>query len=133
MKKIGLLFILFASVFFTSCLDDRHYYPEALVGSWVSLSNAKDNALSLTFYGDFVEVKNGSWDYRPFVADEYWRYYMTRDSVLHIYRNEYDYSDDECETESYRLDLSFSDSYNTLTLWYDPPFSSVRKYTFIRR
>jgi len=131
MSKIRMFFCLLAATLLVSCDPENHQHPDVLVGNWVSVSNAKDAALNLTFDGDDVTVKNGSWDYRPFTSDVEWEYYMSRDSVLHISRTTY--YDDDYDTESYVLDLSFSNSFNTLTLWYDPPFSSVRKYTFIRR
>ena len=131
MKKLGILLGIASMMLFAACDPDNYQHPAVLVGNWVSVSNAKDPALNLYFDGEYVVVNNGSWNYRPFTSDVEWSYYMTRDSVLCISRTEYDGED--YDSESYELDLSFSDSYNTLTLWYDPPFSSVRKYTLIRR
>ena len=132
MKKIKVLLCLLAMAFFVACDSDDYQHPDVLRGSWVSLANAKSTALNLVFVEEEMTVHDGSRDYRPFTSDKVWEYYMSKDAVLHIYRTEY-YGDGDYTTESYELDLSFSDSYNTLTLWYDPPFSSVRKYTFIRR
>ena len=136
MKKLLLLTFL-CGVLFVSCEDDS-IDNTMLIGNWASVANAKagdanakDGALILYIDEADIEVQNGSWRYRPFTSDEYWNYYIDRDSVLHISHEEYD--GDDYYTEYYELDLSFSDSYNTLTLWYDPPYSSARKYTFIRR
>lgn len=131
MNKIRMFFCLLAVTLLVSCDPENHQHPDVLVGNWVSVSNAKDPALNLTFDGEYVSVKNGSWDYRPFTTDIEWQYYMDKDSALYISRTYYDGED--YDSESYVLDLSFSNSFNTLTLWYDPPFSSVRKYTLIRR
>ena len=131
MSKIRMFFCLLAVTLLVSCDPENHQHPDVLVGNWVSVSNAKDPALNLTFDGEYVTVKNGSWDYRPFTTDIEWQYYMDKDSALYISRTDYDGED--YDSESCVLDLSFSNSFNTLTLWYDPPFSSVRKYTLIRR
>ena len=131
MKKCLFILCVVAAALLSACNPDNYQHPDVLIGKWASVANAKDGALILYINKDYIEVQNGSWDYRPFSNDYEWEYYMSKDSVLHIYRTEYD--GDEYETSSYELDLSFSDSYNTLTLWYDPPFSSVRKYTFMRR
>ena len=136
MKKLLLLTFL-CGVLFVSCEDDS-IDNSMLIGKWASVSNAKDGdanakdgALILYIDETDIEVQNGSWSYRPFTNDEYWEYYIDRDSVLHISHEEYD--GDDYYTEYYELDLSFRDSYNTLTLWYKPTFSALRKYTFIRR
>ena len=130
MKKISFILCLIGCVLLSSCIHEE-LDNEMLIGKWASVSNDKDPSLMLYIDENYIEVRNGSWDYRPFTNDEEWQYYIGRDSVLCISQTEYD--GDDYETESYELDLSFSNSYNTLTLWYDPPFSSVRKYTFIRR
>ena len=136
MKKLLLLSALLG-LLFVSC-EDNSIDNTMLIGNWASVANAKagdanakDAALILYIDEADIEVQNGSWRYRPFTSDEYWNYYIDSDSVLHISHEEYD--GDDYYTEYYELDLSFSDSYNTLTLWYDPPYSSARKYTFIRR
>jgi hypothetical protein len=134
MKKLLLLSFL-CGVLFVSCGEDT-IDNSMFIGKWASVSNAKDGdakdaALMLYVDETGLEVQNGSWSYRPFTSDEYWDYYIDVDSVLHISREEYDGED--YDTEYYELDLSFSDSYNTLTLWYKPTFSALRKYTFIRR
>ena len=134
MKKLLLLSFL-CGVLFVSCCEDT-IDNSMFIGKWASVSNAKDGdakdaALMLYVDETGLEVQNGSWSYRPFTSDEYWDYYIDVDSVLHISREEYDGED--YDTEYYELDLSFSDSYNTLTLWYKPTFSALRKYTFIRR
>ena len=134
MKKLLLLSFL-CGVLFVSCGEDT-IDNSMFIGKWASVSNAKDGdakdaALMLYVDETGLEVQNGSWSYRPFTNDEYWDYYIDVDSVLHISREEYDGED--YDTEYYELDLSFSDSYNTLTLWYKPTFSALRKYTFIRR
>lgn len=134
MKKLLLFFAVFG-LLFVSCGEDT-IDNSMLIGKWASVSNAKDGdakdaALMLYVDETGLEVQNGSWSYRPFTSDEYWDYYIDVDSVLHISREEYDGED--YDTEYYELDLSFSDSYNTLTLWYKPTFSALRKYTFIRR
>lgn len=134
MKKLLLLSFL-CGVLFVSCGEDT-IDNSMFIGKWASVSNAKDGdakdaALMLYVDETGLEVQNGSWIYRPFTSDEYWDYYIDVDSVLHISREEYDGED--YDTEYYELDLSFSDSYNTLTLWYKPTFSALRKYTFIRR
>lgn len=135
MKKL-LLFALMG-LLFVSCKDD-YIDNTMLIGKWASVANAKDGdanakdgALILYIDETDIEVQNGSWSYRPFTNDEYWEYYIDRDSVLHISHEEYD--GDDYYTEYYELDLSFRDSYNTLTLWYKPTFSALRKYTFFRR
>ena len=130
MKKAILCLCIVCTVLLTSCIHSE-IDNSMLVGKWVSINGAKDAALNLYIDELEIEVKNGSWDYRPFISDEIWEYYIDKDSVLNISRTEYD--GDEYDTESYELDLSFSNSYNTLTLWYKPAFSSLRKYTFIRR
>ena len=134
MKKLLLFFAVFG-LLFVSCGEDT-IDNSMFVGKWASVANAKDGdakdaALMLYVDETGLEVQNGSWSYRPFTSDEYWDYYIDVDSVLHISREEYDGED--YDTEYYELDLSFSDSYNTLTLWYKPTFSALRKYTFIRR
>ena len=134
MKKLLLLSFL-CGVLFVSCGEDT-IDNSMFIGKWASVSNAKDGdakdaALMLYVDETGLEVQNGSWSYRPFTSDDYWDYYIDVDSVLHISREEYDGED--YDTEYYELDLSFSDSYNTLTLWYKPTFSALRKYTFIRR
>lgn len=134
MKKLLLLSFL-CGVLFVSCGEDT-IDNSMFIGKWASIANAKDGdakdaALMLYVDETGLEVQNGSWSYRPFTSDEYWDYYIDVDSVLHISREEYDGED--YDTEYYELDLSFSDSYNTLTLWYKPTFSALRKYTFIRR
>lgn len=134
MKKLLLLSFL-CGVLFVSCGEDT-IDNSMFIGKWASVANAKDGdakdaALMLYVDETGLEVQNGSWSYRPFTSDEYWDYYIDVDSVLHISREEYDGED--YDTEYYELDLSFSDSYNTLTLWYKPTFSALRKYTFIRR
>lgn len=134
MKKLLLFFAVF-DLLFVSCGEDT-IDNSMFIGKWASVSNAKDGdakdaALMLYVDETGLEVQNGSWSYRPFTSDEYWDYYVDVDSVLHISREEYDGED--YDTEYYELDLSFSDSYNTLTLWYKPTFSALRKYTFIRR
>lgn len=134
MKKLLLLSFL-CGVLFVSCGEDT-IDNSMFIGKWASIANAKDGdakdaALMLYVDETGLEVQNGSWSYRPFTSDEYWDYYIDVDSVLHISRDEYDGED--YDTEYYELDLSFSDSYNTLTLWYKPTFSALRKYTFIRR
>lgn len=135
MKKL-LLFALLG-LLFVSCKDD-YIDNTMLIGKRASVANAKDGdanakdgALILYIDETDIEVQNGSWSYRPFTSDEYWEYYIDRDSVLHISHEEYDGED--YYTEYYELDLSFRDSYNTLTLCYKPTFSALRKYTFIRR
>ena len=131
-KLLCSFFVLAGILMFSACDPENYQHPEVLVGKWVlTNSSSKDAALNLTFDGDYVTVRNGSWDYRPFTNDIEWEYYMTKDSVLCISHTEYD--GDGYETESHELDLSFSDSYNTLTLWYKPTFSALRKYTLIRR
>lgn len=134
MKKLLLFFAVFG-LLFVSCGEDT-IDNSMFIGKWASVANAKDGdakdaALMLYVDETGLEVQNGSWSYRPFTSDEYWDYYIDVDSVLHISREEYDGED--YDTEYYELDLSFSDSYNTLTLWYKPTFSALRKYTFIRR
>lgn len=134
MKKLLLFFAVFG-LLFVSCGEDT-IDNSMFIGKWASIANAKDGdakdaALMLYVDETGLEVQNGSWSYRPFTSDEYWDYYIDVDSVLHISREEYDGED--YDTEYYELDLSFSDSYNTLTLWYKPTFSALRKYTFIRR
>lgn len=134
MKKLLLFFAVFG-LLFVSCGEDT-IDNSMFIGKWASVSNAKDGdakdaALMLYVDETGLEVQNGSWSYRPFTSDVYWDYYIDVDSVLHISREEYDGED--YDTEYYELDLSFSDSYNTLTLWYKPTFSALRKYTFIRR
>ncbi len=134
MKKLLLLSFL-CGVLFVSCGEDT-IDNSMFIGKWASIANAKDGdakdaALMLYVDETGLEVQNGSGSYRPFTSDEYWDYYIDVDSVLHISREEYDGED--YDTEYYELDLSFSDSYNTLTLWYKPTFSALRKYTFIRR
>ncbi len=134
MKKLLLLSFL-CGVLFVSCGEDT-IDNSMFIGKWASIANAKDGdakdaALMLYVDETGLEVQNGSWSYRPFTSDEYWDYYIDVDSVLHISREEFDGED--YDTEYYELDLSFSDSYNTLTLWYKPTFSALRKYTFIRR
>ena len=130
MKKAVLCLCIICTALLTSCIHSE-IDNSMLVGKWVSINGAKDAALNLYIDELEIEVKNGSWDYRPFISDEIWEYYIDKDSVLNISRIEYDGND--YETERYELELSFSDSYNTLTLWYKPAFSSLRKYTFIRR
>lgn len=132
MKSVRLLIGLMTVMFLASCDPDDYQHPDVLRGSWVSIANGKATALNLVFDYESLTVNHGSWDYRPFTYDDEWEYYMTKDSVLHIYRTKYD-GDGDYSTESYELDLSFSDSFNTLTLWYKPAFSSLRKYTLIRR
>ena len=132
MNRTRLILCLLAMALFVACDPDDYQHPDVLRGSWVSLANAKNPALNLIFDEEYVMVKNGSWDYRPFTSDEEWSYYMSKDSVLHISHTEYE-GDGDYTSESYELDLSFSESFNTLTLWYKPAFSSMRKYTFIRR
>lgn len=132
MKLIRITMLLFAAVMLSACNPENFQHPDVLKGIWVSVSNAKDPALILEIYDETLIVKDGSWGYRPFTSDEEWDYYMDRDSVLHISRYEYD-SDGDYSQTSHVLDLSFSNSFNTLTLFYKPLFSSVRKYTFMRR
>ena len=130
-NRLIALFVLLCAFVFTSCDPDNFQHPDVLKGNWASVVNAKDPSLFLYIDDDVISVRNGSWNYRPFTNDVEWEYYMSKDSVLHIYRTD-DYGDDY-DTESYDLDLSFSDSYNTLTLYYDQFLGSPRKYTFIRR
>lgn len=132
MKILKIILSLSIVMAFASCDPDNHQHPDVLVGTWASVSNAKESALILTFDGEYVMVKNGSWDYRPFSADCEWEYYMDRDSVLHLSRYYYD-SDDVYESEHLVFDMSFSNSYNTLTLYYDPLIGSDKRFTFIRR
>ena len=132
MKKIKVLLCLLAVVLFVACDSDDHQHPDVLLGSWVSIANGKGPALNLVFDREGLTVHDGSWDYRPFTSDVTWSYYMTKDSMLNISRTEY-YGDGDYSSESYELDMSFSESFNTLTLWYKPALSSLRKYTFIRR
>ncbi len=131
MKRVVFLIIVLGAFLCTSCEPDDFQHPDVLQGTWASVVNAKDPSLFLYIDEELISVRNGAWSYRPFTEDVEWDYYMSRDSILHISRTVY-YGDDY-STESYELDLSFSDSYNTLTLWYNPALSSVRKYTFIRR
>lgn len=132
MKLFRLTILLFAAVTLSACNPEDYQHPDVLKGIWVSVANAKDPALILEIYDEALVVKDGSWNYRPFTSDEEWDYHMDRDSVLHISRYEYD-SDGDYTESSHVLDLSFSNSFNTLTLYYKPLFSSVRKYTFMRR
>ena len=129
MKRFSLISLLFCSLFFSSCTE--YIDNEMFIGTWASVANAKDPALFLHVDENTVTVENGSWDYRPFSFDETWEYFIDKDSVLHLTRYYYDGEDYSSETKT--LDLSFSDSYNTLTLWYKPPLGALRKYTFIRR
>ena len=133
MKTIkSLLLILFVSTLLVSCEDDR-LPNDILLGRWVILSNAKENALVLDFGQEDVEVKNSSQSYYPFTYDAVWSYYIDRDSVLHLsryggydndYGNYYEYLD---------FDISIRDQGNTLILYYDRLFASTKRYTFIRR
>ena len=131
MKQNILLPIVAALFCLVSCDPDNHQHPDVLFGTWASVANEKSGTLFLDIDDLNISVRNGSWDFRPFTDDGMWNYYMTRDSVLCISREYYD--GDEYSSESYDLDLSFSNSFNTLTLYYDPLIGSARKYTFIRR
>ena len=132
MKRHSILLIAAISMLlFTSCVDE-YISTEALYGRWVVLSNTKENALVLEFFDDdVVDVHNSSWSYRPFTSDCSWDYYLDRDSVLHLSRY---VSDADGESREYiNLNLSFSDSYRTLTLVHDPLVGSVRRFTFMKR
>ena len=132
MKKIGTLLGLTAIMLLAACDPDDYQHPDVLVGNWVSVSNTKDPALNLYFDGENVTVKNGSRNYRPFTSDIEWSYYMTKDSVLCIQHTEY-YGDGDYTTNYEELELSFRDSYSTMTLRYEPSFSTAREYTLIKR
>lgn len=120
-----LLLCLIALLPLFSCESEDVRHPEILKGSWVSVANAKDPTLILIVDDEFITVKNGSYDYEPFTANEQWDYSMSRDSVLTITSYE--------NYDSYKLGVSFRNSYNTMTITYYPFLSPVRTYTFIRR
>lgn len=132
MKRFFLLLLLPFIMLFSSCEEDT-IDNTMFIGTWASVANAKDGSLFLHVSDDFIEVDNGSRIYKPFTSDVEWEYSISSDSVLHIWRTEYDASDEITDTEAYDIDISFGDSYNTMTLYYKPSFSSLRKYTFIRR
>ncbi len=132
MKRILLALLLPFTVLLSSC-DEDTIDNTMFLGTWASVANAKENALFLHVSEDYIDVDNGSRTYKPFTSDVQWNYIISSDSILHIWRSEYDASDEYTDTEAYDLDISFSNSYNTLTMHYKPTFGSVRKYTFIRR
>jgi len=130
MKKILLPLLLLFTL--CSCKDDV-IDSSALYGHWVLISNAKDGALILVFDDEEVSVSNAAWDYRPFTSNVSWEYYVDNDSVLHLSRYVGTDEDGSSEYDYLNFDLSFSENYNRLTLYYDPLIGSLRHFTFAKR
>ena len=103
-----------------------------LIGRWVYITNAKESALVLVFDGYNLEVINGSREYKPFVGDYVWEYYLDEDSVLNLSRYVGTDVDGDNDYEYLNLDLSMSDN-NTLHLTQHPAFHSDRHLSFMRR
>lgn len=125
------LFLFLLVPFLFSCESESYLPNDILDGYWVSVQPAKSSSLILHFDDGSLSVKNGSWNYRPFTDNASWSYQITTDSVLIISQGYFD--GDDYENHNYSLSLSLSSSGKKLTLCYDPPFSSVRQYSFVRR
>ena len=133
MKHIRLLLLSFVSLLTLASCEDDSISADALQGHWVIVSNTKENALVLDFRDFEVDVRNSDWSYRPFTSDYTWSYYLDRDSVLHLSRYEGVDSDGYNEYDYLDFTISFSDSYQSLTLYYDPLIGSARTFKFMKR
>ncbi len=122
--------LMLCSLAFTACDPDNYQHPDVLQGHWV-LTNTKDGVLALDFVDDELFVTDATHEHAPFNSSTEWTWYMTKDSVLVISYDDYDYYDKS--TSSYELDLSFSDHYHYLTLVYDPWLGHTKSYTFYKR
>jgi len=133
MKRFALIITLVASMMmFGGCKEEIvSYLPDS---HWILYTDGmtEGHRLALTFFGDQMEVNDGSYKTPPFTSSQTWNYHITEDSELYMWRYEYD-SDGYESRESYTLKMSINADVNSLTLVYDPWIGSTHTYNFERR